>query len=87
MFGESFGTGSDRVIIGFEDAPQDSRGTRVLGKGAIAVAYFLFVSAFVTLAVVGYSVATSEAPSEEALAAVSAAASASAASAASDAAL
>jgi hypothetical protein len=74
MFGESFGTGSDRVIIGMEDSPSDSRGTRVLGRGALVTAYVLFVCAFATLAVVGYSVATSEAPSQEALAAVNAAA-------------
>lgn len=73
MFGESFGTGSDRVIIGMEDSPSDSRGTRVLGRGALVTAYVLFVCAFATLAVVGYSVATSEAPSQEALAAVNAA--------------
>ena len=79
MFGESFGTGTDRVIIGMDDSPQDSRGTRVLGRGALVTAYVLFVCAFGTLAVVGYSVATSEAPSDEALA--TAAASVAAASA------
>ena len=73
MFGESFGTGSDRVIIGMEDSPSDSRGARVLGRGALVTAYAIFVCAFATLAVVGYSVATSEAPSQEALAAVNAA--------------
>eukprot|EP00535_Pseudo-nitzschia_heimii_P004248 CAMPEP_0197188818 /NCGR_PEP_ID=MMETSP1423-20130617/18573_1 /TAXON_ID=476441 /ORGANISM="Pseudo-nitzschia heimii, Strain UNC1101" /LENGTH=224 /DNA_ID=CAMNT_0042640771 /DNA_START=45 /DNA_END=719 /DNA_ORIENTATION=+ len=72
MFGESFGTGTDRVIIGMDDSPSDSRGTRVLGRGALVTAYVLFVCAFATLAVVGYSVATSEAPSDEALAAVAA---------------
>ena len=67
MFGESFGTGSDRVIIGMEDSPKDSRGTRVLGKGALITAYVLFVLAFGTLALIGYSVLTSEAPSDEAI--------------------
>lgn len=77
MFGESFGTGTDRVIIGMEDSPKDSRGTRVLGRGALITAYVLFICAFGTLAVVGYSVATSEPPSVEALAAAVAASAAS----------
>ena len=50
-FGEPFGTGSDSVIIGTDNAPTDSRGSRVLGKGALAIAYFLFASAFATFAV------------------------------------
>lgn len=69
MFGEAFGTGTDSVLIGMEDSPQDSRGIRVLGKGALVTAYVLFTLAFGTLAVVLYSVLTSEAPSPEALAA------------------
>lgn len=69
MFGESFGTGTDSVIIGMNDAPSDSRGQRVLGQGALITAYVLFVCAFGTLAVVGYSVATSAPPSAEDLAA------------------
>lgn len=63
--GESFGTGTDSIVIGMEDSPADSRGRRVLGKGALVTAAILFVSAFATLAVVGYSVVTSEAPSED----------------------
>ena len=62
MFGESFGTGTDRVIIGMDDSPSDSRGTRVLGRGALVTAYVLFVCAFGTLAAVGHLVATLEAP-------------------------
>lgn len=73
MFGETFGTGTDSVIIGMEDSPQDSRGVRVLGRGALITAYTLFVIAFGTLGVVLYSVVTSEAPTEEALAAAAAA--------------
>ena len=66
MFGESFGTGTDSiVIIGSNDSPQDSRGSRVLGKGALTVAYTIFVVAFGTLGVVGYSVLSSTPPSQE----------------------
>jgi len=72
MFGEAFGTGTDSVIIGMDDAPSDSRGQRVLGRGALITAYVLFVCAFGTLAVVGYSVATSAPPSSEDLAAAAA---------------
>lgn len=56
-FGEPFGTGSDSVvIIGEENAPESSRGRRVLGKGALTVAYALFaISAFV-LAIALYAV-------------------------------
>jgi len=73
MFGESFGTGTDSIIIGMDDAPSDSRGQRILGRGALVTAYVLFVCAFGTLAVVGYSVATSAPPSSEDLAAAVAA--------------
>ena len=66
MFGESFGTGTDSiVIIGSNDSPQDSRGSRILGKGALTVAYTIFVVAFGTLGVVGYSVLSSTPPSQE----------------------
>jgi hypothetical protein len=66
MFGESFGTGTDSiVIIGSNDSPQDSRGSRILGKGALTVAYTIFVIAFGTLGVVGYSVLSSTPPSQE----------------------
>ena len=73
MFGETFGTGTDSVIIGMEDSPQDSRGVRVLGRGALITAYILFVVAFGTLGVVLYSVITSEVPTEEVFAAAQAA--------------
>mmetsp|Transcript_8593 Transcript_8593/g.20691 ORF Transcript_8593/g.20691 Transcript_8593/m.20691 type:complete len:196 (-) Transcript_8593:52-639(-) len=62
MFGESFGTGSDQVIIGMEDSPADSRGRRVLGRGALGTAYFLFAASFATLAVVLYAVISSAPP-------------------------
>lgn len=58
-FGEAFGTGSDQVIIGFDEQPEDSRGRRVLGKGALLVAYFLFAASFATISVVIYSVVSS----------------------------
>ena len=59
MFGEQFGTGSDAIIIGMDDAPSDSRGRRVLGRGAIITAYVLFAISFATIGIVLYSVATS----------------------------
>uniref|UniRef100_A0A7R9WPQ8 Uncharacterized protein n=1 Tax=Craspedostauros australis TaxID=1486917 RepID=A0A7R9WPQ8_9STRA len=58
-FGEAFGTGSDSVIIGMEDAPQDSRGRRVLGQDALITAYILFALAFGTLGIVLYAVVSS----------------------------
>lgn len=79
MFGESFGTGTDSIVIGMDDMPSDSRGRRVLGKGALITAYTLFVIAFGTLAIVGYSVVTSAPPpSAEEFASMAAAAAASA---------
>ena len=63
-FGESFGTGRDSIVIGMDDSPADSRGRRVLGKGALATAVFLFTVAFGTLAIVLFSVLTSDAPPE-----------------------
>ena len=62
MFGEPFGTGSDSVIIGMDDSPQDSRGRRVLGRGALITAYVLFVLAFGTIGIVLYSVLSSSPP-------------------------
>ena len=62
--GESFGTGSDQVIIGTEDSPADSRGRRVLGKGALITAYVLFTVAFGTIGIVLYSVVSSGSPPE-----------------------
>ena len=62
MTGQSFGTGTDSIIIGIDDAPQDSRGRRILGKGALFTAYALFIIAFGTIGIVGYSVVTSAPP-------------------------
>ena len=63
-FGEAFGTGSDSVVIGMDDSPADSRGRRVLGKGALTVAYILFILSFGTIGIVLYSVISSDAPPE-----------------------
>jgi hypothetical protein len=61
--GATFGTGADSiVIIGENDVPTSSRGRRVLGKGALAVAYLLFVIAFGVLGIVLYSVMSSSPP-------------------------
>jgi hypothetical protein len=59
MGGEAFGTGSDQVIIGMDDSPADSRGRRVLGRGALITAYVLFTIAFGTIGIVLYSVVSS----------------------------
>lgn len=61
-FGEAFGTGTDSVVIGMDDLPADSRGRRVLGKGALVTAYVLFALAFGTIGIVLYSVISSDAP-------------------------
>lgn len=61
--GDSFGTGTDSLlIIGEDDAPASSRGRRVLGKDALAVAYVLFGVATAVLVLVIYSVLTTEPP-------------------------
>jgi len=60
--GESFGTGRDSVVIGMDDSPADSRGRRVLGKGALATAVVLFALAFATIGIALFSVVTSDAP-------------------------
>ena len=60
--GESFGTGSDSVIIGEDSNPDSSRGRRVLGKDALVVAYILFGVAAAVLGVVLYTVVTSDSP-------------------------
>lgn len=66
--GDTFGTGSDSVvIIGEDDAPLSSRGRRVLGKGALVTAYLLFGVAATVLGIVLYSVLTSGAPETIAL--------------------
>lgn len=62
-FGESFGTGSDSVvIIGEDDAPASSRGQRVLGKDALLAAYVLFTVAAGVLGLVIFAVVTSGGP-------------------------
>lgn len=47
--GQSFGTGSDSIVFGTGDADEDQLrrfgGRRVLGKGALAIAYVLFAAA------------------------------------------
>jgi len=67
--GESFGSGTDSIIIsttiGVDDSPTDSRGQRVLGKGALLTAYTIFIIAFATLGIVGYSILSSPPPSQE----------------------
>ena len=64
-FGEPFGTGSDQiVIIGEDDSPTNSRGRRVLGKGALVVAYILFAISFATIGIVFYSIVSSTPPPE-----------------------
>lgn len=61
--GDSFGTGSDSVvIIGQDEAPLSSRGRRVLGKGALVTAYILFAAAAGVLGIVLYAVLTSGDP-------------------------
>lgn len=58
--GDSFGTGTDSVvIIGEDDNPQSSRGRRVLGKGALVVAYILFGVSALVLGIVGFAVLSS----------------------------
>ena len=63
--GASFGTGADSVVfstIGQDDAPESSRGRRVLGKGALVVAYVLFAIAAGVLGLVLWSVLTTPLP-------------------------
>uniref|UniRef100_A0A8J9T8K0 Uncharacterized protein n=1 Tax=Phaeodactylum tricornutum TaxID=2850 RepID=A0A8J9T8K0_PHATR len=64
--GESFGTGSDSiVIIGEDDAPESSRGRRVLGKGALFTAYVLFTISAAVLGIVLFSVLATDTVSFE----------------------
>jgi hypothetical protein len=58
--GESFGTGADSVVIsiGEDENPESSRGRRVLGKGALVIAYILFAIAAAVLGLVLWSVLT-----------------------------
>lgn len=63
--GESFGTGSDSVVIpnpttiGEDNNPESSRGRRVLGTDALVTAYILFALAGGTIALVLYAVLSS----------------------------
>jgi hypothetical protein len=70
-FGESFGTGSDSVviprldevlIIGEDNNPNSSRGRRTLDKGALTVAYVLFAVAAGTVAIAVASIVTGPQP-------------------------
>lgn len=57
--GEPFGTGSDSVFIGKDGAPDQSRGRRVLDRGAFLVAYLLFGIAAAAIGITLFSVVTS----------------------------
>jgi hypothetical protein len=57
--GEPFGTTSDSIYIGKENAPSESRGRRVLDRGAFIVAYVLFGIAAAAIGITLYSVLTS----------------------------
>lgn len=57
--GQPFGTGSDSVYIGKDNAPDESRGRRVLDRGAFLVAYLLFGIAATAIGITLYSVVTS----------------------------
>jgi len=68
--GLPFGTGSDSILIrpeqetittiGEDNNPVSSRGRQVLGKGALAVAYFLFAVAAFSVGIAVLSVVTSD---------------------------
>jgi len=60
--GKPFGTGSDSVYIGKDNAPKESRGRQVLDKGAFTVAYLLFGIAAGAIGLTLYSVVTSAPP-------------------------
>jgi hypothetical protein len=57
--GEPFGTTGDSIYIGKENVPSESRGRRVLDRGAFLVAYVLFGIAAAAIGITLYSVATS----------------------------
>lgn len=57
--GEPFGTTRDSIYIGKENAPLESRGRRVLDRGAFLVAYILFGIAAAAIGITLYSVVTS----------------------------
>jgi hypothetical protein len=57
--GEPFGTGSDQVYIGEDDAPASSRGRRVLGRDALLTAYIIFAVSAAVLGLAVFAVLTS----------------------------
>lgn len=57
--GQPFGTGKDSVYIGQDNAPSESRGRRVLDRGAFLVAYILFGIAAAAIGITLFSVVTS----------------------------
>jgi len=57
--GEPFGTGKDSVYIGKDNAPEESRGRRVLDRGAFLAAYLLFGIAAAAIGITLFSVVTS----------------------------
>jgi hypothetical protein len=57
--GQPFGTGTDSVYIGRDSAPSESRGRRVLDRGAFLVAYVLFGIAAAAICITLFSVVTS----------------------------
>lgn len=57
--GQPFGTGTDSVYIGRDNAPSESRGRRVLDRGAFLVAYVLFGVAAAAICMTLFSVVTS----------------------------
>jgi hypothetical protein len=65
--GQAFGTGLDSVVftdatIGEDNAPRSSRGTRVLGRGAVITAIILFGVAAAVIGLAVVSVVTSGIP-------------------------
>ena len=57
--GEPFGTGTDSVYIGKDNAPNQSRGRQTLDSGAFLVAYVLFGIAAGVIGLTLYSVMSS----------------------------
>ena len=60
--GKPFGTGTDSVIIGKDNAPLESRGLKPLDRGAFVIAYVLFGIAAAVIGITLYSVVTSPPP-------------------------
>jgi hypothetical protein len=63
--GQPFGTGTDSVYIGRDNAPSESRGRRVLDRGAFLVAYVLFGIAAAAMCITLFSVVTSPPPMDD----------------------